>query len=346
MTSFVKSFTRCVGAALVVGMAGMAYAEPPPPNQKCGVDMAFTFDPGTSVVAGTPVTMTQEVKTTTVGSGNQDCGLPVGSYVNDGNAAIQAANLLGAPMACAEVGKSYCTAGGAPAGSACTANADCDGGILGSGVCTTVAFSQVAHENPADGQLAYTLDTTALGGTVAGFKAQYEGGGKFENAGQVCTDVTIAEPCVATISIDRVEGPGAPAAGGSYEWAFRVKVHACVDLQNVSAQGGTNGWAQLIGRSADSLHPTIGTAAIRKANRKTDVILWTIGDMAKGTDAYLTVDLAGSIPPKTADCQIRYLSGPWSALYSEDGIVTEKSDYTGRVTVQVDSNGNPDDCPL
>jgi hypothetical protein len=337
----VRNLIRCIGATLALGAAGAAFAAD---NAKCGVEMTFDFDPGIAVVAGELVTMTQEVKTTTLGSGTQDCGLPVGSYVNGGNALIQYASLAGAPMACSEVGKSYCTAGGAPLGSACTANADCDGDTLGSGVCTAVAFTELEHENPSDGMLAHTFDTTGFGGSVAGFQAQYTGGGKFENAPSVCTDVTIAEPCVATISIDRVEGPGAPAAGGSYEWAFRVKVHACVDLKNVSAQGGTNGWAQLIGRSVDSLHPTLGTAAIRKANRKTDVILWTIGDMAKGTDAYLTVDLAGSIPARTADCQVRYLSGPWSALYSEDGIVTEKSDYTGRVSVQVDSNGNPDDC--
>jgi hypothetical protein len=343
MKPFVNSFVRCITASLAIGVAGTAFAQ----NDKCGVTMAFNFDPGTTVVAGDLVTMTQVVTTTTLGSGNLACGLSVGDPVNAGNALIQAATLAGAPTACPQPGNSNrCTAGGAPAGSACTVNTDCDGGILGSGVCTAVAFTQVAHENPSDGLLSYAFDTTGFGGSVVGFEAQYTGGQTFENAGQICTDVTIAEPCVATISIDRVEGPGAPAAGGSYEWAFRVKVHACVDLKNVSAQGGTNGWAQLIGRSADSLHPTLGTAAIRKANRKTDVILWTIGNMAKGTDAYLTVDLSGSIPRKTADCQIRYLSGAWSALYSEDGIVTEKSDYTGRVTVQVDSDGNPDNCPI
>jgi len=67
--------------------------------------------------------------------------------------------------------------------------------------------------------------------------------------------------------------------------------------------------------------------------------------MTAGQTETLVVDLTGSIPPKTPDCQVRYLSGPWSALFSTNGGVNfDKTDYTGRVSVQVDSNGNPDDC--
>jgi hypothetical protein len=72
-------------------------------------------------------------------------------------------------------------------------------------------------ENPTNGLLAYNFDTTGLGGTVAGFRAQYEGGQKFANVPFVCTDVTVneVESCTgATINIDYVEGraPLPPAA--------------------------------------------------------------------------------------------------------------------------------------
>jgi hypothetical protein len=116
-------------------------------------------------------------------------------------------------------------------------------------------------------------------------------------------------------------------------------------LIGVTAQGGTNGWAQLVDRSKNSLDPDTGTADVRNADKKTDVILWAIGNMAKGQTANLLIDRSGSSPPKTPDCQIRHLSGPWSALFSTDGNLFEKSDYTGRVSIQVDSNGNRNDCP-
>jgi hypothetical protein len=37
-------------------------------------------------------------------------------------------------------------------------------------------------------------------------------------------------------------------------------------------------------------------------------------------------------------------SGPWSAMFSTDGLVFEKSEYTGRVTLYTDTDGDPDDC--
>jgi len=115
-----------------------------------------------------------------------------------------------------------------------------------------------------------------------------------------------------------------------------------LDVRNVTVQGGTNGWAPLANTSA--LHPSTGSAAIRKQNKNTSIILWTIGDMTANQEASLLVDIQGSIPRKTKDCEIRYLTGAWSALYSLDGSTILKSDYTGRVSIQVDSNGNPNDC--
>jgi hypothetical protein len=341
--------TQCFAFSLALGMAGGAFAASP--NTKCGTGMTLNFAPGTTVPAGTLVTVTEEINVTTQGSGTQDCApLVPGNYVNGGNAKIQAVKIgeFGPPAACADVGKKYCTAGDpALSGTSCTANSDCDGSF-GGGICTAAALFPVASENPTDGLLAYGFDTTGLGGKVAGFRAQYEGGGNFQNAPFICQDVTVneVESCSgATIGIDLADGPGSPAAGGTYGWMFQVTVHACEKLFGVTAQGGTNGWAQLVDRSKNSLHPDTGTADIRNPNKKADVILWTIGDMEKGQTAKLLVELSGSIPPKTPDCQVRYLSGPWSALFSIDDILFQKSDYTGRVLVQVDSNGNPNDCP-
>jgi hypothetical protein len=134
------------------------------------------------------------------------------------------------------------------------------------------------------------------------------------------------------------------APGGPYDWSFRVTVHACEDLYGVTAQGGTNGWAQLVGRSVASLHPSNATTAeIRNANKKTDVILWTIGDMTAGQTETLDVDLRGSLKG-APDCDERFLSGPWSALFSLDGLLFEKTDYTGRVSVFTNSNGVAGDC--
>jgi len=342
-----------IAVSIAIGAIGVANAVPEQ-NAKCGTTAVFNFDPATTVIEGTSVTMTQEITTTTEGAGSQACGLTVGSYVNNGNSKIEAVELAGQGRPCSDIGKSYCTTGtSANPDNSCTSDANCITDPVGGGVCTQVTLTQVAHEgNPdpgIDGVLAYTLDTTGLGGQVLGFRESYSGGGKFENAPTICTDVTVnkAEACSgALISIELASGPGAPAPGGPYDWAFDVKVHACEDLKGVTAQGGTNGWAQLLDRSEDSLITDFGDAVIRKANKKTDVILWTIGDMIAGQTATLSVALSGSIPRNTPDCQVRYLSGAWSAIFSTDGINFEKTDYTGRVSIYVDSNGNPDDCGL
>lgn len=327
-----------VGAALaLVGPAEAA-------NEKCGVAMNFNFDPATAVQDGTLVTITEEITVSTVGSGNQNCGLAVGDYVDDGNAQIQAVTLAGVARTCADLGESYCTAG--TVGASCSTNADCDL-IGGDGVCTEVGTTSLVHENNTDGYLEYLFDTTGKGGNVFGFTAQYSGTNVFKNAAHLCTDLTVLtdEECSgALITIDRVAGPGVPTApGGPYYWTYRVVVQACEYLYGVSAQGGTNGWAQLVNRSESSLDPSKGSAVIRNPNKKSDVILWTIGDMSPGDQETLDVYLSGSLKG-APDCDERFLSGPWSALFSTDGLVFEKSDYTGRVSIFTNSNGNPDDC--
>ncbi len=336
-------------AVLVLGVAGNVQAAPPIPNEKCGTAVDFTFDPGSTVTEGTNVTITQEITVSSEGSGSQDCELGVGDLVNDGNARIQAVELAGEPRPCADQNASFCTAG--LTGNSCALDSDCDTALnLGDGICTDVDTSMSSQENPSDGFQQVNVDTTGLGGTVLGFVSQYAGQGKYEGAPAICTDLTVVaeeEECEgATISIARASGPGEPTApGGAYDWTFRVTVHACEDLYGVTAQGGTNGWAQLVGRSAASLSPSgTTTAAIRNANKKTDVILWTIGDMEEGDTETLDVALRGSLKG-APDCDERFLSGAWSALFSLDGLVFEKSDYTGRVSIFTNSNGVEGDCP-
>jgi hypothetical protein len=339
-------FRGLIATLMLVGLVGVATAQP---NTKCTPAMQCTFAPGTTVVDGTSVTMMEDITVAIVGSGNQDCGLGVGSHVNDGNAQIQQITLGpgGPPKACGDIGKSYCTVGTSiNADGTCASNDQCVTEPAGSGVCTPVTTTQLVHENPTDGVLVTIFDTTGYGGQSLGFQASYQGGAKFFNAPTVCTDLTVTtEACSgATISIELADGNGSPAPGGPYEWTYEVTVHACEDLIGVTAQGGTNGWAPLKGRSATNLFPDTGTAAIRNANKKNEVILWTIGDMAAGDTARLGVLLSGSIPRNAPDCQTRFLSGPWSALISTDGAEFSKTPYTGRVTVQVDSDGNPNDC--
>lgn len=346
------------GVAILAGMyfcfaASAAFAVV---NDKCDAIMSFDFDPGTTVSDGTQVTLTEEVKVDSVGSGAQDCGLAVGDYVDEGNARIKAVTWGdgGGGRPCGDLGQSFCTAG--TVGDACVDDADCDTAQgANDGECTEVVLTTLVQETGAnfDGLLDAVVDTTGLGYGVFGFQASYGPTGQFEDSPNgsptICTDLTVEEPgggpCEgATISIDRASGPGEPGApGGPYEWSFRVTVHACEDLYGVTAQGGTNGWAQLVNRSEDSLHPSTGTAEIRKANRKTDVILWTIGDMLAGDTETLDVDLEGSLK-RAPDCDERFLSGPWSALFSLDGFAFEKTDYTGRVSIFTNSNGVEGDC--
>lgn len=331
--------------AMIISSAAIAASSPP----KCGVGQSLVADPGWTVTVGTLTTLTQTVSVTspsTTTDASAKCGQATGAVVTGGaNQQIQAVTLGddGPGYPCADLGNSYCSAG--TIGAACGTDADCDTVFdAGDGVCAEVVTSQ-AVKNPPFGVLTYDPDTSAEG--VFGFRAQYQGGGDYDNAPTLCEDLTVIpdEECSgATITIDRADGPGEPTApGGPYDWKFVVTVHACEDLYGVSAQGGTNGWAQLKDRSKSSLFPSYGDADIRKQNRKTDVILWMLGDMTAGQTETLEVQLRGSIK-NTPDCQELFLSGAWSALFSTDGFLFEKSDYTGRVSIFTNSNGVLGDC--
>jgi len=335
------------------------------PNDKCATEQMLPFTPTSTVTEGTDVTLTQDVTTTSLGTGNGVCGLAIGDHVNDGIMRIHLVTAGGTPLGCSYLNKKFCTVGESvnPDGT-CQNQNDCLVDV-GNGVCTTVtstgAGNLLAEENPTnDGTQSVLLSTDGLGGSVLGFVGTYVGQNNFLSATDNCKDLTVLVDegggdgdgeCESglTIDVDLTSGTGRPAApGGPYNWTYEVKVHACEDLYGVTAQGGTNGWAPLANNRDEllSLHPSAGTSAkVRKANKQADIILWTIGDMLAGDDATLGVDLTGSIK-NVADCQMLFLSGPWSAMHSTDGFVFAKTDYTGRVFVKADTDGDPGDCDL
>jgi hypothetical protein len=104
-----------------------------------------------------------------------------------------------------------------------------------------------------------------------------------------------------------------------------VYVLACEDVQNVSAQGGANGWAAFGGTSA-----TTGSVTLYTKNRNT-VMNWAIGNMAIGTEQVLTVTVNGAIKNSSGECgKVKYLNGDWSAMYKSLSTlwVMTKSAYT------------------
>jgi hypothetical protein len=144
----------------------------------------------------------------------------------------------------------------------------------------------------------------------------------------------IAAPCLTPVSItaDFATGVGLPPAGYEGDWSFRIVVSACEAVTKVTAQGGTSAWTDF---TATGFIPDTGTAAIRKQNNKTTVILWTIGDMAANTQATMYVTVHGKVKPGTRSGTELFLSGPWSATFTDAALATLKSTYTGRVSVFV-----------
>lgn len=213
------------------------------------------------------------------------------------------------------------------------------------GLPTTVAtpgFTWTAlppgNMNPIGGATASAIDFDGLGfvdGTVASFRAHYVTGGgptKADEHKSPIIDVGAdSQACSGgfNISADLASGNGAPAPGATGPWAFRITLENCtgVDLTGIKAQGGSNGWAPMT-----SNVPSTGGVQVR-LNNKNQVLTWTL-DMADGATETILVNVDGKIPAKTACDSIRYLSGPWSAVY-DVGTGAQKSEYTGRVSVQV-----------
>jgi len=186
-----------------------------------------------------------------------------------------------------------------------------------------------------NGQFSVSFDTTGLGGNTIGFRAHYPASGGGHGFAQVSSpgeDLVINSSCegVVTIASDLASGNGTPPPGFTGDWEFRIKVKACKDVTNVSAQGGTSGWTSFVSATSST-----GSAEVRKQNKKTSVLLWTIGDMSAGDEATLLVKVSGTVKPGTPDGTELFLSGAWSAKYTDSDNNVQKSDYTGRVSVTV-----------
>jgi hypothetical protein len=195
---------------------------------------------------------------------------------------------------------------------------------------------------PNGGATATPLDFDGLGfvdGTVASFRAHYVTGGGQTHADthfSPAIDVgAVADTCHGfNISADFASGEGAPPPNSDGPWAFRITLENCtgVNLTGIKAQGGSNGWAPMVGQPV----PSKGAVALRYNNRN-QVLTWNL-DMPSGTTETLLVTVNGHIPASAVCNSIRYLSGPWSAVYNP-GTGAVKSEYTGRVSIQVT-------CPL
>ncbi|MBI2816522.1 MAG: hypothetical protein HYX72_06255 [Acidobacteria bacterium] len=173
--------------------------------------------------------------------------------------------------------------------------------------------------------------STANVGTF-GYKAHYIAGGgpTYGNSFSACFDLTVTPACSGvSISADQATGDGAPAAGETYTWTVRMRVHACDAATGLKAQGGGNGWATT---SVTSWDGSLST----KTNKKNQVYTWTFDSLAAGAHSDLVVTITGTIKPNTPSGTILTLTGPWSVVYSTDGGVTyQKSEYAGSVTVTV-----------
>lgn len=246
---------------------------------------------------------------TTLINGTQHDAVP-GTPVTTGTIKIQQLQLAGSPVACGTTGADYV---------------------------------DVASGTPnSSGQLSYAFNTAGLAGQSIGFRTHYvtPGGHPAPATGQSTCDtlsiITCGPPCSGvTIGATLASGDGTPCPGVTGCWEFRITVTACEAVTNVTAQGGTSGWT-----TYDSFSASTGSAALRMPDKKgAQILVWTIGNMAKDEVQTLDVKVCGAIPSTSPDGEARYLSGPWSAKYTI-GSTQFKSAYSGRVSLTVTVDGD------
>lgn len=206
---------------------------------------------------------------------------------------------------------------------------------------STVGFAWSAlppgNISPSSGATSSPLDFDGLlfvDGTVASFRAHYVTGGGATKAdthfSPIIDVAAVADSCEGfNVSADFASGNGGPPPGAVGPWTFRITLENCtgIDLTGIKAQGGSNGWAPMT-----SYLQSKGGVSLRYNNRN-QVLTWNL-DMPNGTTETILVTVNGKIPASASCDSIRYLSGPWSAVYDAGG-GPQKSAYTGRVSVQV-----------
>ena len=294
------TFIRPTHLAAVLGLvlAAPAFALPGPPPKNASTTIAIT---------PTPVTLSGDVTADAIADTTTTSATLSTATIDEGKVTIQMAAIAGVPATITTPG---------------------------------AAWVDLAPGNmtPSGGLTSSAWDFDGLGflpGTTASFRAHYVTGGgavKADTHFSPAIDVgAIGGSCSGgfNVSANFASGDGAPPPGASGPWAFRITLENCtgVDLAGIKAQGGSNGWAP-----ATSWVPSKGSVAGR-TNNKNDVLTWNL-DMPNGSTETLLVNVGGKIPASAACDSIRYLSGAWSAVY-DAGLGAQKSDYTGRVSIQV-----------
>ena len=233
-----------------------------------------------------------------------------------------------------------------------------------------IALNSPGQNPNATGVTTLAVDLDALGaipGMTIGFRAHYVTGGGSDKVGTHFSDLVdlgIASPSACApgevgqvlVGAGEASGVGVVPPGATGPWAFKITVKNCTTnyLGGVKVQGGSNGWAPVpknceadgvtAGGSEWCIHPSTGSYVVRQ-NKKNQVITWTL-DMAADSIETILVRVNGTVPSKTSDGQIRYLSGAWSAVYDNDGnpaTPSIKSQYSGRVSLCVDATSAPGD---
>lgn len=127
-------------------------------------------------------------------------------------------------------------------------------------------------------------------------------------------------------------GPDPIAPGENGSWTVEVAVSACEDVTEVSAQGGTAGWAT----TSDWTTATGSIAAV--IAKKNTVLQWSVGDLSSGTSASASFVVAGAVGRKAACDTLLELTGEWSATAtaaSPPDASPVKYDQAGPVTVRI-----------
>jgi hypothetical protein len=139
-----------------------------------------------------------------------------------------------------------------------------------------------------------------------------------------------------TIAVAQSAGQGLPPPGFTGCWTFTITVQNCTDsdLTGVKIQGGSNGWTDNTQTTASSTGGSNELLNV-KNNKKNSVITWT-GDIAQGETVSIDVEVCGTIKSNAACGTVLFLNGPWSAAFTDpDTLLPVKTDYTGRLTIEV-----------
>jgi hypothetical protein len=190
------------------------------------------------------------------------------------------------------------------------------------------------------------FDTTGFGGSTICFRAHHTPSGGAHGNGnsfspQVDLVINLLPACTPGVNVGATlaSGDGAPAPGDSGPWSFQISVENCTGstLTGVKVQGGSNGWAPVPTPYVDNISVSAGAFAVR-TNNKNQVITWTV-TIADGATETIDVTVDGTVPAGAVCDSVRFLSGPWSAVYNlpadDPDIGPIKSSYTGRVSLTV-----------